>query len=121
MFNRASDTPGILSQVLNGAAAVGINVNGARVYSWPQSWPNTSMGFGGICGQAISEAQTVLLICHDGMHVFHGGRYAYTTDRSPEFDEAFRNHRLPGKSEPKKFSVRQHAPPQPTEGSNESD
>ena len=44
-----------------------------------QTWSDTSLGFGGIAGQAFTSAYTVVLFCSETQHyyVYHGGRYAY--------------------------------------------
>ena len=33
-----------------------------EVHAWDQSWPNTALGMGGMAGQAISHAPTVVVI-----------------------------------------------------------
>lgn len=49
-----------------------------QVLSWPQSWSSTSCGFGGIAGQAFTDAQTVIVSGDDeAVLVFHNGRFAY--------------------------------------------
>jgi hypothetical protein len=50
------------------------------VYSmFPQSWSSTALGFGGIGGQAITPAYTVIVESdHTGEYcVYFGGRFAY--------------------------------------------
>lgn len=54
------------------------------VYSmFPQTWSSTSLGFGGIGGQAFTPAYTVILESHQGAGycVYFGGRFAYRIAR----------------------------------------
>jgi hypothetical protein len=46
---------------------------------FPQTWGSTALGFGGLGGQAITEAYTVVLHSHQGAGycVYFGGRFAY--------------------------------------------
>ena len=46
---------------------------------FPQAWSSTAMGFGGIGGQAITSAYTVVLESEVGYGycVYFGGRFAY--------------------------------------------
>ena len=50
---------------------------------FPQQWSSTSLGFGGIGGQAITEAYTVVLESRQGAGycVYFGGRFAYRIKR----------------------------------------
>jgi hypothetical protein len=54
----------------------------AVVAMFPQQWGSTALGFGGIGGQAITEAYVVIVECRqNGQHaVYFGGRHAYTID-----------------------------------------
>ena len=74
------------------------------VYSWPQTWPDTSAGTrkkGRVYGQALTTAMTVLVVTEDGAaHVYHDGEHAYTIDRpSPAFWQRVGLFDLPGKDE----------------------
>lgn len=70
-----------------------------QVYSFPQMWSNTACGFGGIAGQAFTEAQTTVIYAKNRKWalVFHDDRFAYIVD-SPtnEFMLEIRNFRLVG-------------------------
>jgi hypothetical protein len=46
---------------------------------FPQTWGSTALGFGGLGGQAITDAYTVVLHSHQGggYCVYFGGRFAY--------------------------------------------
>ena len=75
-----------------------------EVHSWPQGWGDTALGFGGIGGQMIMTAQTVVVQCYGHYLVYHGGRFAYGVTRlDDEFVQAFNGRRLPGQREPAKF------------------
>lgn len=47
-----------------------------------QTWPSTSLGFGGIGGQALTDAYTVVISSRRGPWycVYFGGRFAYWLD-----------------------------------------
>jgi hypothetical protein len=36
--------------------------NRIEVHSWPQTWSNTSLGMGGMAGQALTTAQTTVVL-----------------------------------------------------------
>lgn len=67
-------------------------------YAWPQSWPDTSLGFGGMAGQAFTGAQTVVVeFPYDKeVYVYHGGQFAYHVPVSDRFWKMANSHRLPG-------------------------
>lgn len=76
------------------------------VYSWPQRWPSTACGFGGMAGQAFTTAQTLVVVyeqvdttltpLNKFAVVFHGNQYAYTTKFDVIKDD-FDKQNLPGK------------------------
>ena len=70
-------------------------------YSFPQSWGDTSLGFGGMAGQAITSAQTVVMMTFEGeAYIYIGGRYAYVVKRpGARFWEAIQVLRMPGPTE----------------------
>lgn len=47
------------------------------VYSFPQTWGSTALGFGGIGGSAMTTAQTVVVMNGRDACVYFGGRLAY--------------------------------------------
>lgn len=55
---------------------------------FPQTWGDTSLGFGGMAGQAMTEAFTVVLMSdHAHFLVYWGGLFGYRLDlRDPKFD-----------------------------------
>ncbi|SDK39124.1 hypothetical protein [Bradyrhizobium ottawaense] len=48
-----------------------------EVYSFPQGWGSTALGFGGIGGQAMTSAQTTVVMCSPSAAVYFGRRLAY--------------------------------------------
>lgn len=66
------------------------------VYHFKQSWRDTSIGFGGIAGQAFTDAYTTVIteVAGDAA-VYMGGRFAYLVrNPSPRFFEDLRNFRM---------------------------
>lgn len=62
------------------------NLNEFTVYSFPQTWGSTCLGFGGIGGQAVTTAQTTVIILQSqtlGHHgwVFFNDRPAYHIEK----------------------------------------
>lgn len=48
-----------------------------EVYTFPQGWPSTAMGFGGVGGQMFCTATTVVILCGREACVYFNGRFAY--------------------------------------------
>ncbi len=69
-----------------------------RWYAWPQTWPDTSCGFGGPAGQAFCSTQTVAIeFPHERIfYIYHGYRFAYTVGESDDLWESIMKHHLPG-------------------------
>lgn len=67
-----------------GADARRISVDDFEIYTFTQAWGSTALGFGGIGGQAITEANTYVLVplCpasdYKTCHIYFAGRYAYS-------------------------------------------
>ncbi len=73
------------------------------VYSFRQTWPDASCGFGGIAAQVLTDAQTV--VAHweteSVAAVYIRGELAYLIDHPNQaFWDAVGEHRLPGAAEP---------------------
>lgn len=51
--------------------------NELQIYSFPQTWSSTALGFSGIGGQAFTTALTVVVIYRRDAFVYFGGRFAY--------------------------------------------
>lgn len=63
----------------------GAIVPDTAVYSFPQTWGSTALGFGGIGGQAFTTAQTVVVVYRAYENpiqtaVYFGGRFAYKVE-----------------------------------------
>lgn len=77
-----------------------IGVHRAEVFSFPQTWPNTSCGHGGLAGQAFTTAQTWVFKLNNQFFVYQGDRFSYCVeDPNDEFFEDLCNHDLCGSSE----------------------
>lgn len=52
---------------------------------FPQTWSSTALGFGGVGGQAITPAYTIIIESEHAMGycVYFGGRFAYHVDTNP--------------------------------------
>lgn len=51
------------------------------LYTFPQTWRSTALGFGGYGGQMITRAQTTVIMVsttHEYGAVFFGGKFAYS-------------------------------------------
>lgn len=85
----------MLEEILTDATKRGGPVD--RWYAFPQTWGSTSLGFDGIGGQAITRAQTVVVLSENGAAVvYFGGRFAYSVDYSRErFWDALWKRTLP--------------------------
>ena len=63
-----------------------------EIYAFPQSWSDTSLGFGGMAGQAFTSAYTTVVIS-ELRHavVYIGGRRAYKVEVTGEFMDDVRS------------------------------
>lgn len=66
------------------------------VYSFPQTWNDTSLGFGGIAGQAFTSAQTTVVIMHSlKAAVYFSRRLAYIIEKPNDvFFEHLCQHKM---------------------------
>lgn len=53
------------------------NLNEIEIYSFPQTWGSTALGFGGIGGAAMTTALTVVVFVGREACVYFGGQFAY--------------------------------------------
>lgn len=73
------------------------NINDFSVYIFEQTWGSTALGFGGIGGQAMTTANTIVLIpnnCHQDCFVYFAGRFAYNVPYSDIFGDDVRNYQM---------------------------
>lgn len=72
-----------------------------ELYTFEQTWGNTSGGFEGIGGCAMTTERTYVLVPNgnfdDECFVYFGGRFAYSVPFSDEFMQDIRNHCVAGK------------------------
>jgi len=80
-----------------------------QVYAmFPQVWGSTALGFGGIGGQALTTAYTIVLYCSQigKFYVYIGGRFAYDVDhRSSKFLEHVKNQNIEGLDGKWKYAI----------------
>ena len=65
-------------------------VDDYEFHIFPQTWGSTALGFGGMGGQAITEADTIVCVpvsTNQRCVVYFGGRYAYSADYNSTFRE----------------------------------
>lgn len=63
----------------------GMDPKDCQLIYFQQAWPNTTCGWGGVGGQAITTAGVVVLTSPiGGVAVYHGGRFAYFVERPTE-------------------------------------
>lgn len=66
---------------------------------WIQTWPSTACGFGGIAGQAFTDAETTVVNSSesDAIVVFHANKFAYLVENpTDKFREDVSNKQLDG-------------------------
>lgn len=51
-----------------------------EIVMFPQTWGSTALGFGGVGGQAMTPAYTVIVHTHASYCVYFRGRFAYRID-----------------------------------------
>lgn len=93
----------VLTRVAAQCGQLGIPFAGLYCYSHVQVWPNTGCGFGGIVGQAFTDAHTIVLVessLVNTLYVFHGGQFAYKLkDPNDKFFEDWKSNKLLGQSD----------------------
>ena len=68
-----------------------------ELYTFNQTWGSTALGFGGIGGQAMTQARTYVFVpvtCNQKCLVYFAGRFAYKADWCENFREDIRNHNM---------------------------
>lgn len=76
-----------------------------EVTQFPQVWPSTALGFGGIGGASMTTADTTIITGErDEAAVYFAGRFAYLVKQpNEEFYEALRRQQLAPVSKFKKY------------------
>ena len=68
-----------------------------QVYSFQQTWGNTTCGHGGVGGQAITPAQTFVFQSDRAWYVYQGGQFSYRVETpSEKFFDDLRDWNLVG-------------------------
>ncbi|MNU26887.1 hypothetical protein D3C71_152680 [compost metagenome] len=68
-----------------------------EIYSFPQSWGSTALGFGGVGGQMMTTAQTTIVSLETTAWVYIGGQLAYCVEewqRNEAFIRDMQQHHM---------------------------
>lgn len=68
-----------------------------EIFSFPQHWGSTALGFPGVGGQAMTTAQTVIVSLETTAWVYFGGLLAYHVEgwqRNEAFMRDMKEHRM---------------------------
>lgn len=68
-----------------------------EIYSFPQSWGSTALGFGGVGGQMMTTAQTTIVSLETTAWVYIGGQLAYCVEewqRNEAFNRDMQQHHM---------------------------
>lgn len=85
----------------------GVRISDFDLFTFIQMWGNTSGGFEGVGGCAMTNQRTYVFIPNGGTcemcFVYFGGRFAYAVPFSSKFMEDVKNQRVAGKSSYRKY------------------
>lgn len=79
-----------------------------ELHTFEQTWGSTTLGFGGVGGQAMTSARTYVFIpmnCHQKCFVYFAGRFAYAVYYSDKFMEDVLKGNVASVSESGKYKV----------------
>jgi hypothetical protein len=68
-----------------------------ELYTFNQVWGSTTLGFGGVGGQAMTVARTYVFVpetCNQKCFVYFAGRFAYKADYCEALKEDIRNGQM---------------------------
>lgn len=65
-----------------------------EVYHFPQTWGDTSLGFGGVGGQSFTTAYTTVVISQRSACVYFDGLLAYRAEVNTEFMCDLQHHQM---------------------------
>ena len=85
------------------------NINDFSVYVFEQTWGSTALGFGGMGGQAMTTANTIVLIPinnNQDCFVYFAGRFAYSVPYSDEFGEDVKNYSMKSVGQAVKYLIK---------------
>ena len=80
-----------------------------ELYTFEQAWADTTCGFGGIGGRAITTARTYVFVPVDvdeKCYVYICGRFAYSCEWSETFKKDLMNQNVAGKIHAGKYAVK---------------
>lgn len=83
-----------------------------ELYTFEQSWGDTTCGFGGIGGQAITTARTYVFVpvsVDERCYVYIGGRFAYSCEWSELFKKDLMNQNVAGRIHANKYAINKEA------------
>ena len=84
-------------------------IDNFELYTFEQVWGDTTCGFGGIGGQAITTARTYVFVpmdVNEKCYVYVGGRFAYSCEWSEVFEKDLMNQKVAGKIHADKYSIK---------------
>ena len=84
-------------------------IDNFELYTFEQVWGDTTCGFGGIGGQAITTARTYVFVpmdVNEKCYVYIGGRFAYSCEWSEAFEKDLMNQNVAGKIRAGKYSIK---------------
>ncbi len=84
-------------------------VDDFELYTFKQVWGSTALGFGGIGGQAMTEARTYVFIPqieNQKCIIYFGGRFAYKADYCDAFVDDMKKHQLEPVSRAGKYTFK---------------
>lgn len=82
------------------------NIDDFSVYVFEQTWGSTALGFDGMGGQAMTTANTIVLIpnyCNQDCFVYFAGRFAYSVPYSDIFGNDVMNYSVVGVNQISKY------------------
>lgn len=85
------------------------NIDDFDICIFSQTWGSTALGFDGYGGQAMTTANTCVLIpesCHQDCFVYFAGRFAYNVPYSEAFREDVRNHSMKSVRQAVKYLIK---------------
>ena len=77
-----------------------------EMFDFMQVWSDTTLGFGGIGGQAMTSARTYVFVpvsCEEECFVYFAGKFAYSVPYSQEFVEDVKGGRVAAKYKAGKY------------------
>lgn len=75
-----------------------------EVYSFPQVWGSTALGFGGMGGSAMTSAQTTVIFSELDVAVYFSRRLAYVTKRSGTLMEDLNRQRMASVKDSRRYN-----------------